>query len=270
MTTLVAIGFLTGVASGLLGVGGGFILIPLLSALGISLHDIVAATLVYVLGTSISGTIRHLRQGTADWRLGIPLMASSALTATFGSLVSVNLPEHVLALLFAGVTGLALLLFNVRRAPAPPAAAGDGGRGRLVRVQTVAGERLEYSFSVAGAAAVGAVIGLVTGLLGIGGGFLLVPMLVVFLRIPLPIAIGTSLLSILAATVAGIAAHWSLIGVDPSLAVPLTLAGIVGAQVGARMVVRLPRERLRVVYNLLLVGATSYMLVRTATTLAGG
>ncbi len=264
MITLLAIGFVTGVGSGLLGVGGGFILIPLLSAIGVSLHVIVGASLVFVLATSVSGAVRHLRQGTADWRLGLPLMVASAATTALGSVASVSLSERALGVLFTAVTAVALVLFNVRRARTRPWATRTPARLAVVRTQDVGDERYVYAYSLVGATLVGAGIGLVTGLLGIGGGFLLVPMLVVLLGIPLPIAIGTSLLSILAAVVAGIATHWALLGVDPAFVGPLVAAGIVGAQAGARLVVWLPRERLRAVYNVLLVGATLYMLVRTA------
>ncbi len=263
MIALAGIGLVTGIGSGLLGVGGGFILIPLLSLAGVPLRAAVGASLVYILGTSVSGALHHLRQDTADWRLAMPLMAASVATAALGSAAAVTLPDRVLGLLFATVTTAALLLFNVRRAPA---AARRGGPGRFVvtRVQMAGGERYAYAFSVPGALVVGGLIGLITGVLGIGGGFLLVPMLVAVLRIPLPIAIGTSLLSILAAATAGIIAHWTLLGVDPHLVLPLVVAGILGAQVGARLVVWLPRGRLRFVYNVLLVAATLYMGGRTA------
>jgi uncharacterized membrane protein YfcA len=263
MLTLLAIGLVTGVGSGLLGVGGGFILIPLLSAIDVSLHTIIGASLVFVLATSISGAMRHLRQGTADWRLGLPLMIASAATAALGSAASVSLSERALGVLFTAVTALALVLFNVPRAPLGPQAVRPAGRLMVVRTQNVGDERYVYAYSPVGAALVGAGIGLVTGLLGIGGGFLLVPVLVVLLRVPLPIAIGTSLLSILAAVVAGIATHWTLLGVDPALVGPLVVAGVVGAQAGARLVVWLPHKWLRTIYNALLAGATLYMLART-------
>lgn len=267
MATLLAIGFVTGVASGLLGVGGGFVLVPLLAAVGVSLHATVGASLVFILGTSVSGALRHLRQGTGDWRLGLPLMAASSAAAVVAAFASTRLDEEILAALFAGTTAVALLLFNAprRAAPAPGAAAGGW---RVARRQAAGGEVYDYSFQPLAATAVGGAIGLVTGLLGIGGGFLLVPMLVAFLRIPLLIAIGTSLLSILAAAVAGVATHWSLLGLDPALVLPLVGAGVAGAQLGAKLVLRLPAGRLRLVYNLLLVTATLYMVAR-ATGMAG-
>ncbi|HEY8369221.1 MAG TPA: sulfite exporter TauE/SafE family protein [Thermodesulfobacteriota bacterium] len=270
MLTLVAIGLVTGIASGLLGVGGGFILVPLLSALAVPLHAVIGASLVFVLATSVSGALRHLRQGTADWRLGLPLMAASAATAAFGSAVSVSLPDRVLGWLFAAVTALALVLFNLPRPTPRERPAGRAGRFVVTRVQVAGEERYAYSYSLVGALLVGAGIGGVTGLLGIGGGFLLVPLLVVLLGIPLPIAIGTSLLSILAAAIAGIATHWTLLGVDPALVGPLVAAGVIGAQAGARLVVWLPRARLRVLYNALLVGATLYMAVRAGLGPAAG
>ncbi len=265
MIPLLAIGFATGVASGLFGVGGGFILIPLLTLLGVPLHAAVGASLVYVFFTSVSGALRHLAQGTADWRLALPLMVSSAATAAAGSAISVGAPEELLGLAFVAATGLALLLFNARIVPpAPRTVAARESRWWIVRRQAAGGATYDYAFHLGGAAATGALLGLVTGLLGIGGGFLLVPMLVALLRIPLPIAIGSSLLSILAAAAAGIAAHWSLLGLEPGLALPLVVAGVLGAQLGARLVARLPQARLRLAYNALLVSATGYMLARVA------
>lgn len=269
MTTLLAIGFVTGIGSGLLGVGGGFILVPLLSAVGVPLHAIVSATLVYILGTSIAGALRHLRQGTADWRLGVPLMAGAATTAAVGSFASVSLPDRFLELLFVAITFAALLLFNVERAPAPAERGAEPCRFALVRAQVAGGHQYVYVVHLPGAALVGAGIGLITGILGIGGGFLMVPMLVALLRIPLPIAIGTSLLSILAAALTGIVTQWTLLGLDWRLVTPLVLAGVIGAQVGARLVVWLPRARLRLLYNGLLAGATLYMLLRAVGVVGG-
>lgn len=263
MTALLAVGFVTGVASGLFGVGGGFILIPLLSLLGTPLHAAVGASLIYVFFTSISGALRHLTQGTADWQLALPLMASSAATSVAGSAVSVGVAEEVLGFAFVAVTGGALVLFNSRVVPpAPRGGAGRRGRWWIARRQTAGDRTYEYAFHIAAAAATGALLGLVTGLLGIGGGFLLVPMLVALLRIPLPIAIGSSLLSILAAAAAGVAAHSSLRGLDPWLVLPLVLTGVLGAQLGARLATWLPVTRLRIVYNVLLLSTTGYMLAR--------
>jgi uncharacterized membrane protein YfcA len=121
-----------------------------------------------------------------------------------------------------------------------------------------------YRYHLLGALGVGTLIGAITGLLGIGGGFLLVPMLVTLLGIPLPLAIGSSLLSILAAAAAAIAAHWSLGGVALEVVLPLGAGGIVGAQIGARLVARLPAPRLRLAYNVLLVTVTLYMIARLA------
>ncbi|HWP34010.1 MAG TPA: TSUP family transporter, partial [Thermodesulfobacteriota bacterium] len=101
MTALVAIGLAAGVAAGLLGVGGGFVLVPLLVLLGHPLHSAIAATLAFVVLTALSGTVRHLAQRSADWALALPLTAGSALTAAAAAAASLRLSERTLALLFA-------------------------------------------------------------------------------------------------------------------------------------------------------------------------
>ncbi|MGH7364567.1 MAG: TSUP family transporter, partial [Candidatus Methylomirabilales bacterium] len=102
----------------------------------------------------------------------------------------------------------------------------------------------------------------ISGLLGLGGGWLLVPLLVLFMGIPVPVAVGTSLVAMVAPALAGAVTHYRLGNLDPGRAVPLVLAGVAGERAGAWGVLRVPERYLkRALVGLLLLGG-AYMLVR--------
>lgn len=111
---------------------------------------------------------------------------------------------------------------------------------------------------------IGGCIGFISGLLGLGGGWLLVPLLVLVMRTPLPIAIGTSLLGILVPAIVGAASHWRLGNLDLMASLPLILSGVLGAQAGAALVVRVSRIWLERLLISLLLAASAYMLGRAS------
>jgi uncharacterized membrane protein YfcA len=120
----------------------------------------------------------------------------------------------------------------------------------------------QYDFHVIKAMLGGMVTGMFTGFFGIGGGVLLVPLTVVMLHIPLRVTAGTSLAVFVLPSVVGSFTHWRLGNVDVSLWIPLVGAGIVGSQVGARWVVRMPPEMLKRLFLLLVAAGALFMMVK--------
>jgi len=269
---LVLIGGLTGVLSGLLGVGGGFVLIPVLSALQIPIREAVGISLLYIVCVAAMGAWSHVRQGTVDWVLAATVAGGAIPAAPLGSLAASHVPVALLEVAFGGLAFAACAGLFLRREPhrgrrpdgLPVRRARAylvwrrrryGGTDHFLRGDTVRGLLL------------GGVVGFISGLLGLGGGLLLVPLLILVMGAPAPVAVGTSLVAIVGPAVAGALAHYGLGNLDPGRAVPLVLAGVLGAHVGAWGVLRVPERHLKqALMGLLLVGG-GYMLVRGLTAL---
>jgi uncharacterized membrane protein YfcA len=264
---MIIIGGLTGVLSGLLGVGGGFIMIPLLIAGGFLMRGAVAVSLLYVAFTAASGALRHLRLGTADPVLGLILLSGATPMVLVGSHYSTVLSHQTLQFVFAllaiGVAaaypcwGRAAYLTEVSNSRTHGL---TSPRRVLIRRRRIGDGEIIFAINIFYGLAIGACFGFVSGLMGIGGGWLLVPLLVMLMQIPFRIAIGTSLLGILVPAIVGAAAHWQFGNLDLKASVPLILSGIVGAQIGAFMLARIPSIWLERLLVLLFLIVSAYML----------
>jgi hypothetical protein len=259
------VGGITGFISGLLGVGGGFILIPLLTLVGVPIHTAVGTSLAFIVCASIAGLVQHARQGSIDLVVAAILAIPAAAMARVGAQFSDLLPATALQISFG------LLLFSVlaffrfaplqrlAQEPATPTAKSTF-LYVLHRQRIVADIPYTYSVNVLFAALSGAGTGMIAGFFGVSGGFLLLPTLVLVFHIPLQITIGSCLATnILPAFVATIT-HWQLGNVDVQLWLPLAAAGIVCSQVGARFMLRLPAHVLRKLFQWLLCVAGLFML----------
>jgi uncharacterized protein len=262
------IGAGAGVLSGLLGVGGGFIMIPLLTAIGFLMRQAAGMSLLYVAAAAASGTLRHLRQGTVDPILGIILIAGATPASPIGSYFATTLPNEVLQLIYATVvSGVTIAYLKWGHAAEGSREMEKDilsrrGKHIIYRRLTLSGEVVDFKIHLGVGLIIGACVGFVSGLLGVGGGWLLVPLLVLLMRIPLPIAIGTSLFGIMVPAAVGAATHWHLGNLDLPASLPLVIPGVLGAQVGARLVTRVSRARLNLLLNVLLITASLYMLAR--------
>ena len=242
------LGFATGVLSALFGIGGAIVSNPGLRALGAAPLVAVGTTLPSILPGAISGTLRYRREGLIDWRLITPAAAAGLLAVVGGSLLSHAVPGggHLLLLLIA-----ALLAFTAwRTAVTPPTPAG--------------GERADEAVANPGpgagltprrrwrAAGIGLVAGLLSGLLGIGGGVIMVPAFTELLGLSLKSAIATSLVCVGIFGVPATITHALLGDIDWRLAVLLTIGVIPGAQVGASLTIRTAERRLRLAVGVFL------------------
>lgn len=241
MTTVAAAacGLVIGLVIGGLGGGGGVLTVPVLVyLLGLAPHDAVASSTVVVGASAAVGVAVRLRARELDWRTGLALGAAGTPAAWAGSVLSQRVDRPVLLVTFAAVTVLAAAAMLLADAPDddPPPDRGPSGRtatavatrparGRLVRAGTV----------VAG----GAAVGFLTGFLGVGGGFLVVPLLVVGLRTPLHRAVGTSLLVIGVNAVTALASRAGDLSLDWPVLVPFALASLAGTALGHRVAGRL-------------------------------
>ncbi|MBP1820978.1 sulfite exporter TauE/SafE family protein [Mycobacterium sp. OAE908] len=215
---LLAIGLavLVGVSLGLLGGGGSILTVPLLAYVaGLDAKHAIATSLLVVGVTSAVGAVSHARVGRVQWRTGLVFGSAGMAGAYAGGLTSRLIPGTVL------LVGFALIMI---------AAAVAMLRGRK-DVRTDPPRSLPL-FKVL---AQGVAVGLVTGLVGAGGGFLVVPALALLGGLPMPVAVGTALVVISMNSFAGLAGHLSSAQIDWRLAGAVTAAALIGTLVGARL-----------------------------------
>ena len=301
------LGFVTGVLSALFGIGGAIVSNPGLRILGAAPLVAVGTTLPSILPGAISGTLRYRREGLIDWRLIIPAAAAGLLAVVGGSLLSHAVPGqgHLLLLLIAVL--LAVTAWRTAFTGAPPEAevpgAGDnrehptspsatlplrGGSHRRVgwsRAATPgpgspaptpgpAGSDPVTSGRLARrrrwiAAGIGLSAGLLSGLLGIGGGAIMVPAFTELLSMSLKSAIATSLVCVGIFGVPATITHAFLGDVDWRLAILLAIGVIPGARVGAALTIRTAERRLRLAVGVFLaLVALVYFVTETRALLA--
>ncbi|WP_219417274.1 sulfite exporter TauE/SafE family protein [Pseudonocardia nigra] len=223
------LGLLIGLVIGALGGGGGVLTVPaLVYLLGQTAQDATTSSVIIVGSTAVVGTLARVRGGIA-WRTGLGFGAVGIPTAYLGTLLNQRVSQHVLLLAFAGVTLLAAIAMLLRSRgddgddPDPPP--GSALRTAVRTRRQLAGTALK----VAGC---GVVTGFLTGFLGVGGGFLVVPALVIVLRLPMALAIGTSLMIITTNSVASLASRLGVAEVDWAVVAPFAATAIVGTLAG--------------------------------------
>jgi uncharacterized protein len=226
VATLV-LALLIGVALGLLGGGGSILAVPVL--VYVAQQDAKAAiamSLLVVGVTSAAGAISHARAGRVQWRTAAIFGAAGMVGAYGGGRLAAFIPGTWLLVAFAlmmAVTAVAML--RGRDTPTP-----RDGRAALPVLRIVVD---------------GLVVGVVTGLVGAGGGFLIVPALVLLGGLPMATAVGTSLVIIAMKSGAGLLGYLASTSIDWSLAAAVTAAAVVGSVVAGRFAGRVPEQRLR-------------------------
>jgi uncharacterized membrane protein YfcA len=288
------LGFLTGVLSALFGIGGAIVSNPGLRALGAAPLVAVGTTLPSILPGAVSGTLRYRREGLIDWRLITPAAAAGLLAVVGGSLLSHAVPGEghllllIIALLLAFTAWRTAFTRGVEDDPSSPAGAVDNPahldprpatlplrgasrrRGGLSHADTSGpGSPGSEARQRRVAAGIGLVAGLLSGLLGIGGGVVMVPAFSELLSLSLKSAIATSLVCVGIFGVPAAITHALLGDVDWRLAILLMIGVIPGAWVGAALTLRTAERRLRLaVGGFLAVVALVYLVTETRALLA--
>ncbi len=250
--------FLVSIAAGgfgsMVGIGGGLVIVPLLSVLlGYDVKVAIAASLIGVIATSLSASPRYIRSGIADRRLGLLLLVAAALGGLAGGVTAGYLDGRTLSLLFALLlTAVALRMLWQLRHPltSAPVDAADVGSGFTSSyVEPTTGEEAPYrAHRVLPGALVSFVAGNVSGLLGVGGGVINVPTMNVLMQVPIRVATTTSTYMLAATATASALVYLASGRLDPLLAAPVALGVIVGARVGARLSMRLSQDVLRLAF----------------------
>ena len=264
--TLIGLGGIVGLMSGLFGVGGGFLITPLLFFIGIPPAIAVATGANQVVASSFSGVLAHLRRKTVDIPMGTVLLVGGIIGSALGVLVfnllqrlgQVDLVVQLSYVVFLGFIGATMLRESLSALIAARSTA-PKPRRRLHAHSWV--HRLPWKMkfrasglyiSVIPPALVGVAVGLLAAIMGVGGGFVMVPAMIYLLGMPTQVVIGTSLFQIAAVSAFTTLMHAiSSNTVDIMLAVLLIVGGVVGAQIGTQLGARLRAEQLRVLLALL-------------------
>ncbi|MEU5975598.1 sulfite exporter TauE/SafE family protein [Streptomyces sp. NPDC047315] len=246
-------GAVVGLALGGLGGGGSVLAVPaLIYLLGFSPAAATTASLVIVAVTSVTALVAHAREGNVRWRTGGLFAAAGLVPAALGGALAGRLPEAVLTGAFAVIA--AVVAVRMLR----PAKADDGA----AEAGAEAGAEEVRPGRPGAAAGAGAGLGAVTGVLGVGGGFLVVPTLTGTLGLRMRAAVGTSLLVISVNALAALATRSGTAeGLDWGLIAPFAGAAVLGAWDGKRLAGKVPAETLRKVFAWGLAAVAAVMLV---------
>ncbi|MBI3507472.1 MAG: sulfite exporter TauE/SafE family protein [Proteobacteria bacterium] len=261
---LLMLGSGVGFLSGLFGVGGGFLMTPLLIFIGIPATVAVGSEAAQIVAASVSGVIAHMRRGNVDFRMGAVLLVGGIAGSTLGVqlfklLQSLGQIDLVISLAFVVVLGtigslmLAEAIRTLRRRAQVKRSGVAHPHGRLHQHNWIHGLPLKMRFprsklyiSAVAPFTIGAFVGVLSALMGVGGGFIMVPAMIYLLGMPTSVVIGTSLFQIVFVTAnVTFLQAWQNFTVDIFLALLLLVGGVIGAQFGARLGAKLRGEQLR-------------------------
>lgn len=264
---LMALGGVAGLLSGLFGIGGGFILTPMLIFIGIPPAVSVATSTNMIVASSFSGFLSHLKRKRVDLKLGGYLIVGGLLGAlagvlAFSSLQRVGQIDLMITLLYVSLLSFTSVIIS-REALHIWKAKKNGTTSHLQPLELpgwverlpwqVEFGRSEVRHSVLVPIFLGFISGILVGLLGVGGGFIMIPMMIYILRMPLSVTVGTSLFQIIFITAAATLLHATTThAVDILLAAVLLIGSTVGAQFGFRLSHRIPSHVLRALMATLL------------------
>lgn len=255
---LIGMGAGIGFLSGIFGVGGGFLMTPLLIFMGVPAAVAVATQANQIVASSVSGALGHWRRKNVDIQMGLVLLAGGLVGSFFGSLIfaymkslgQVDLMIRLSYVVFLGIIGSLMFVESTRalfrqRRGVP--------RRKMHQHYWVHGlpfkmrfRRSKLYISILPPLAVGLLVGVLAAIMGVGGGFVMVPAMIYLLGMPTAVVVGTSLFQITFVTAAVTVMHSiNTQTVDVLLALLLLPGSVIGAQIGARVGVHLKAEQLR-------------------------
>ncbi|MDD8024477.1 MAG: sulfite exporter TauE/SafE family protein [Paracoccaceae bacterium] len=263
---LLGLGTLVGLLSGLFGVGGGFLITPLLFFIGIPPTVAVATGANQVVASSVSGVLAQFKRKAVDVPMGIVLLIGGLIGSGMGIWVfnlltrlgQIDLAVQLAYVVFLGSIGLLMLQESLR---AMRRAKRGGKRAKRHQHMWVHKLPLKIKFRASGLyisvippMLVGVVVGILAAIMGVGGGFIMVPAMIYLLGMPTKVVIGTSLFQILFVSAFTTMMHAiTNQSVDVMLALLLIVGGVIGAQIGSRLGARLKAEQLRILLALLVI-----------------
>jgi uncharacterized membrane protein YfcA len=246
---VLALSVVIGLSLGVLGGGGSILTVPILVYVaGFEAKEAIAASLFVVGVTSVVSVISHARGGRVMWRTGLIFGAAGMAGAFVGGLLGGHIPGQILLIAFAIMmvaTSVAML------------------RGRKKKNDGAAAP-VKHELPLGRVLLDGAVVGLVTGLVGAGGGFLVVPALALLGGLPMSVAVGTSLVVIAMKSFAGLAGYLTTVQLDWGITLGVTAAAIVGSLIGSKLAGRIPEAALRKAFGWFVLAMGTFVLIQQA------
>ncbi len=269
---LLGLGGTIGFLSGLFGVGGGFLMTPLLIFIGIPPAIAVGSEASQILASSFSGVLAHMRRGTVDFRIGLVLVAGGFVGSSIGififaylrSLGQIDIVISICYVVFLGIIGFLMFVESSRAILKRRHAAGQS-TGKLHQHNWAHGLPFKMRFhrsrlyiSALLPLIVGAFVGVLAAIMGVGGGFIMVPAMIYLIGMPTSVVVGTSLFQICFVTALTTFLHaYNNHTVDIVLALLLIAGGVIGAQIGTRAGSRLRGEQIRILLALIVLAVCS-------------
>lgn len=275
--TLIAaalLGVFIGVMSGMLGIGGGVIMVPMFRlAFGLSAFASTATSLFTIIPTSISGVVAHVRKKTCIPKLGVAMGLGGALMSPFGVWLANMSPSWLVMAAAALVIGYSAFSMVKKVLQSSESASGSEASANVEDSETMQSENTTgqlpqpptlMSKQVAFGVVIGLIAGLASGYVGLGGGFLMVPLMLAWLNIPMKLASGTSLIAIMILAVPGAITQGALGNIDYLVGIATAVGTIPGAFLGARLVSYVPERTLRIVFAVFLAVGAVLLVVKEA------
>jgi uncharacterized protein len=282
---LLLLGGGVGFLSGLFGVGGGFLMTPLLIFIGIPPTVAVGSEAAQIVAASVSGVLAHMRRGNVDFRMGGVLLVGGVAGSTLGvqlfkilqGLGQIDLFISLSFVIVLGAIGSLMLVESINALRRRAAGRRVGAAPVLVKRHQhlwIHGLPFKMRFprsmlyiSALAPFSIGAVVGVLAALMGVGGGFIMVPAMIYLLGMPTSVVIGTSLFQIVFVTAnVTFLQAWQTQTVDILLALLLLVGGVVGAQFGVRAGAKLRGEQLRGLLALMVLAVAAKLLFDLVTT----
>jgi uncharacterized membrane protein YfcA len=275
---LLGLGGLVGFLSGLFGVGGGFLMTPLLIMIGVPATIAAASDSNQIVAASASGTYAHARAGSVDFKMGLVLLVGGVAGGSVGVwliklLRSLGEADFVITVTYVvmlgGIGGYMFAESLQALRGSRPTARGDGEVRPSLPARLVAAlplkvhfTRSNVTFSVLVPLFFGVLVGALAAVMGVGGGFIMVPVMVYLLRMPMHVVVGTSLFQILF-TCINVTILQAKVNhtVDVVLALILLVGSVIGAQIGAKVSTRLHADQLKILMAIIVLVVMVKMLL---------
>jgi uncharacterized protein len=262
-----AVAAVAAILGSMLGLGGGVFLVPILTLFfGIDPKFAVGASAVVVVTNSVVGSTNHLRIRFTNPRLAMLLQIATAAGAIAGALYGVLADPRVIYIVFGAVlvyAAVSMVVRSERRVIAPPPGAPDTLRlGAAFRDPAIKEEIAYIPINVGWGMGVGVGAGVISGMLGVGGGVVMVPAMNLLMRVPVKAAVGTSTFMVGITSVATAFVFYSQGFIDPTLVVPAIIGVFVGGQIGSRLTRRIKAQRLALLFALILLYLGLSLLLR--------
>ncbi len=279
---LLGLGGLVGFLSGVFGVGGGFLMTPILIFIGVPAPVAVGTEANQIVASSVSGVLAHWSRGNVDFKMGAVLLLGGLAGSSFGvwlfallrDVGQIDLVIRLCYVIFLGIIGTLMLIEGLRALRRRRRAAGGASQRKLHKHTWVHGLPLKMRFrrsklyiSALLPFGVGFIVGVLAAIMGVGGGFIMVPAMIYLLGMPTAVVVGTSLFQIIfvTANVTFLQAYANQT-VDVVLALLLLTGGVIGAQIGAKVGGKLRGEQLRVLLALMVLAVCGKLLSDLAVT----